>query len=80
MTSIETSIVVGSPVYAADGDMLGEVKRVSGDLFEVDASMEPDYWLSPDAVASASSAAVTLSIRGDQVDGYKVAGPDPDPQ
>lgn len=44
------STMVGQTVYSADGGELGTVKEIKGRFFKVDAPMQPDYWLSTNAV------------------------------
>ena len=44
------SIRAGLDVYTLDGDKLGCVKEVRGSYFQVDAKMQPDYWLDASCV------------------------------
>jgi hypothetical protein len=67
---------IGARVLTADGNELGKVKEVAGSCFKVDASMQPDYWLGSDCVASATGADVRLAINKDQVGDAKVDGPE----
>lgn len=64
----------GQPVFTLDGDKIGEIKEVRGDYFKVDASMQPDYWLSCDCIRGGSVAndRVMLSFDKDQLGDYKV--------
>jgi hypothetical protein len=73
-----TAPTVGARVVTADGEQLGKVKEVVGGCFKVDASMQPDYWLGSDCIASASATGndVRLSLRKDQVGDAKVDGPE----
>jgi hypothetical protein len=71
-----TVATVGARVVTADGEQLGTVKEVAGGCFKVDASMQPDYWLGSDCIASATPSDVRLSITQDQLDGVKVDAPD----
>jgi hypothetical protein len=73
-----TMPTLGARVVTADGDELGKVKEITGTCFKVDASMQPDYWLGSDCIASASATSndVRLSIRKDQVGDAKVDGPE----
>ena len=75
MTFDRTLLTVGSPVYTSDGDKIGEVKEISGDLFKVDVKMMPDYWVSAANVASATGDGVTLGFAKDQLGEHKVAAP-----
>lgn len=66
---------IGARVVTADGDELGNVKEVADACFKVNVSMQPDYWLSADTIASSSETDVRLSINKDSVDDYKVDAP-----
>jgi rRNA processing protein Gar1 len=68
--------ILGARVVTADGNELGKVKEVVGTCFKVDASMQPDYWLGTDTVASSSSAEVRLAIAKDRVGDLKTDGPE----
>lgn len=70
------SITVGAPVFAQDGEQLGEVKEVRGNYFKVDAPMQPDYWLRTDAVSTGDAGQVMLSISKDRLGDYQVMNPD----
>ena len=61
MNNMETP-TVGTTVMTSDGDELGQVKEIRGSCFKVDAPMQPDYWLGPDTIASATPTQVTLRI------------------
>lgn len=67
---------VGARVVTADGDELGKVKEVSGTCFKVDASMQPDYWLAADSVASQTGGEVRLVLKKDRLGDAKVDAPD----
>jgi hypothetical protein len=71
-----TAPTVGAQVVTADGEELGKVKEVAGGCLKVAASMQPDYWLGSDCIASTSTSEVRLSITQDQVDSAKVNAPD----
>jgi hypothetical protein len=66
---------IGARVVTADGHELGNVKEVAGSCFKLDVSMQPDYWLSADAIDSSSETELRLSIGKDGVDDYKVDPP-----
>jgi hypothetical protein len=68
--------IVGARVVTADSDELGKVKEVVGSCFKVDASMQPDYWLGTDTIASTTTTEVRLSIAKDRVGDAKVDGPE----
>jgi hypothetical protein len=71
-----TMPTVGARVVTADGNELGNVKEVAGTCFKVDASMQPDYWLGSDCIASATGMEVRLGINKDRVGDAKVDGPE----
>lgn len=66
---------VGDKVLTADGEELGTIKEVRSASFKIDASLQPDYWLPVESLASASGDAVRLSITKDQLDDTKVEPP-----
>jgi sporulation protein YlmC with PRC-barrel domain len=70
-----TMPIVGARVLTIDGQDLGEVKEVAGNCFKVDVTMQPDYWLGTDTVASAGATDVRLNITKDRVGDFKVDGP-----
>ena len=59
--------LLGAKVITADGEELGRVMEIDGGCFKVDARMQPDYWLAPDVVDSASPATVQLMIKKDEL-------------
>ena len=61
----------GSPVHARDGQVVGHVKEVRGDLFKVSAPMQPDYWLSAKLVGSIGDGRVILTVDVDHLYRYK---------
>ena len=61
----------GCPVITSDGEELGKVKEVRGDLFKVNASMAPDYWLACDSVTTDATSTVRVSFTKDQLDAHK---------
>jgi hypothetical protein len=70
-------IVIGTPVFAPDGDRLGRVKEVQGRFFKVDAPMAPDFWLDTDCIRTASAAGgVTLAVDPDKLPDYRAANTD----
>lgn len=71
-----TMPVAGANVVTADGDKLGTVKEVSGDCFKVDASMQPDYWLGMDCIASSTTGEIRLTFPKDRLGEAKLSGPD----
>jgi hypothetical protein len=71
-TFTESEIREGLDVFTSDGELLGRVKTFSGDRFKIDAAMQPDYWLSCDAIASADSTRVTTTFVKDQLGDRKI--------
>lgn len=70
---------VGLPVYCYDGDQLGTVKEIRGDMFKVDAPHHLDYWLRESNVDSVLADRVTMECKKEDLDRYKVANPDNEP-
>jgi hypothetical protein len=70
-------VTFGTPIYAQDGDKIGQVKEVRGQAFKVETGLlQKDYWLSGESVAEAvPDAAVTLVGNKDQIDSYKIDEP-----
>ncbi|MFN8558961.1 MAG: PRC-barrel domain-containing protein [Dehalococcoidia bacterium] len=67
---------LGERVYTADGDELGTVKDVAGACFKVDATMQPDYWLATDCIASSAGDGIRLNFRKERLGDMKLDGPD----
>jgi len=65
---MHTNLTINTPIYTSDGDQVGTVKELRGDLFKVDAPMQPDYWLACDSIASTSAAGVRLAFTRDHID------------
>jgi hypothetical protein len=59
--------IIGANVITADGAELGKVKEFEGDCFKVDAPLQPDYWLAPDVIDTASPSTVQLLINRDEL-------------
>jgi hemerythrin-like domain-containing protein len=72
----QTTPPVGAHVLTADGDEIGTVKEVRGTAFKVDAPMQQDYWLGDTCVIRASSDQVTLAFAKNELDNYRLSGPD----
>ena len=49
-------------VVAANGEIVGGIKEFEGDCFKIDAPLQPDYWLGPDAVDVSTEHTVILSL------------------
>jgi hypothetical protein len=69
-------VAIGYPVYAADGEQVGEVKAVQNEYFEVDVEGAPDYWLPMTAIATAETARVHLRYPAELVSRMAVPPPD----
>jgi hypothetical protein len=69
-------LVLGCPVFTQDGEEIGKVKEVQGRYFRVDVPMHPDYWLSHDAIATATPEAITLFVDRDSLADAKSGSPD----
>ena len=68
--------MIGSPVFTQDGSQIGKVKEIHAQFFKVDASLQPDYWLSMDHVTSGSATDVRLSFTEDRLGDYKLGDPE----
>ncbi len=71
---MEYGLRMGQTVHTLDGDKIGEVKEVRGDYFKVDASMQPDYWLSCECIRGGAVAGekVMLNFDKDKLGDMKV--------
>ena len=67
--------MLGAHVFTLNGDDLGTVKEIQGAYFKVDASMQPDYWLSSACIRSASASRVELLVDKDHLGDAKVEDP-----
>jgi hypothetical protein len=65
------NLTPGAAVYTADGEKLGEVKEVG-----VEASMQPDYWLSTSHVKSTTGTRVEVDFVKGHLGDHKTDGPD----
>ena len=74
-TTAIRDLPVDAEVFTSDGDRIGKIKEVGGGSFKVDATMQPDYWLPTDTVASTSGNRVTLSFHKDRLGEYKSSEP-----
>jgi hypothetical protein len=72
----ETNLMVGSEVYTRDGDKLGQVKEVRAGAFKIDASMQPDYWLSTGHIDSYTTERVVLAFDKDNLGDFKYDNPE----
>ena len=70
-----TFVAIGSPVYTAEGELVGKVKNVWGLQFEVDVPYAPDYWLSTTAVATVQPTGLYLRYGADVVSRMAVPPP-----
>jgi hypothetical protein len=71
-----SSPMVGSDVYTADGEKLGELKELEGGAFKVDVSMQLDYWLPLSSVASVAESRINLTFVLEELGVYKMSAPD----
>ena len=72
----DSEFVVGCPVFTRDGEKLGEVKAVRAGAFQVNASMQPDYWLSTSQVATCAADRVAVAFDKDRLGDYKLDAPE----
>jgi hypothetical protein len=71
MTTMHDNLMIGTEVVTRDGDTLGTVKEVHNGAIKIDASMQPDYWLSSDTVTSLTGNRATVSFAKDDLDAFK---------
>jgi hypothetical protein len=68
-------VPLGHDVYSSDDDKLGVVKEVQGRSFKVAVNLQPDYWLSFDAVRGVEAGRVVVTFPKDDLRGYKMDDP-----
>jgi len=68
-------IAIGSSVYAADGEVVGQVKAVRGSYFQIDVEGAPDYWLSASSVANSETSSVHLRYPSEVISRMAVPAP-----
>ena len=68
-------VSVGSEVFTTDGERLGGVEEVRVGSFKLDASFQPDYWLSSSTIASIMGKRITLAFAKDRLDHYRSSLP-----
>jgi hypothetical protein len=73
--SIGGDVLIGCQVMSTDGEELGTVKQVEGDVFEVDAPAQPNFWLPMSAIASRMGQRVTLIFQQESLDHYRSEPP-----
>jgi hypothetical protein len=66
--------VTGAAVMTADGQRIGTVKAVSGNQFQVDAPLRPDFWLDIERIRDASAEQVVLDVNRDRLGEHKAEG------
>jgi hypothetical protein len=75
--STEAPLMVGTPVVAIDGDVLGTVDNDTADRFKVAAPMAEDYWLPKQLIAGmAPGGDLIISVEKHTLDASKVAAPE----
>lgn len=73
----DAPLMIGNPVVAADGDVLGTVDEDAGDRFKVAAPMAEDYWLPRHLIAGmAPGGDLVVSVDKESLDSAKLAAPD----
>src|SRR5690242_6988110 len=71
-----THDMLGTPVYSKDGKELGKLKEIRGDAMCLDVPRAFDYWLPAEVVESSSAGRLVIRLNEDDVDDYKLDGPD----
>jgi hypothetical protein len=74
-TSVRGDVLIGCQVMSTDGEELGTVKQVEGNFFEVDAPVQPSFWLPTSAIASRMGQRVTLIFQQESLDHYRSEPP-----
>jgi len=75
--SMDTPLMEGTPVEAADGAVLGTVAEDAGDRFKISTPLAADYWLPKASIAGmAPGGDLVVSVRSEEIDEAKVSGPD----
>ena len=75
--STDTPLMEGTPVDAADGEVLGTVAEDAGDRFKISAPLAPDYWLPKASIAGmAPGGDLVVSVGSEEIDQAKIAGPE----
>lgn len=69
------SIMQDTDVFTSDGEKLGTVAEVRGEVFKVDVPMMLDYWLPVACVTSADATGVQLECSKDEVEEHKADAP-----
>ena len=70
-------LMIGTPVVALDGEVLGTVSEDVGERFKVAALMATDYWLPKQLLAGmAPGGDLIVSVDRHSLDAAKVAAPD----
>jgi hypothetical protein len=68
-------VAIGAPVLTLDGARLGTVAAIQGRAFKVAVALQPDYWLSADAIRATTDGQITLGVDKDHLTDYKVEAP-----
>jgi predicted butyrate kinase (DUF1464 family) len=72
---MDPDIRPGSIVNTQDGHLLGVVGEIEGDAFQVQALVQPDYWLPLRSVAQANDEQVAVAFYLAQLDDYRRLSP-----
>jgi hypothetical protein len=74
---LETPLMDGTPVVAADGESLGTIAEVATDRFKVAVPLARDYWLPRLTIAGmAPGGDIVLTLTSDQVEHAHIPAPD----
>jgi hypothetical protein len=65
------NLAIGAAVITLDGDELGTVKEIRGDLFKVDAPMQPDYWLECECIRGAFGGGIEVAFPKERLNDFK---------
>ncbi|MGD9893357.1 MAG: hypothetical protein AB7R89_14355 [Dehalococcoidia bacterium] len=75
--AVDAPLMIGTPLVAVDGEVLGTVDEDVGGRFKVAAPMAADYWLPKHLIAGmAPGGDLIVSVDKHTLDAAKVAEPD----
>jgi hypothetical protein len=67
--------LLGCQVFTTDGMQLGRVKEVQGDVFQVAAPRQLEYWLPTSTIASRLGERLTLVLPAERLAHYRTRPP-----
>ena len=63
----------GTPIYAKDGEHLGDIERIDGETgwVKLDAPLRIDYWINLDWVRRSTESYVLLRLAASEISGQR---------